>query len=229
MAATANDRNTAARFRKAVANGTATDIQRGWLANYDANKGSPGRKPRDVAQYGAPMTQPIATPPAPVNAPPTAPGPVTIDFGAPPDPGQALAPVVDTSTMCSEPNCPACRGNMGARRCVATGKLVFPPMSEDSAKTLAGALLYGIAFLAKMVRKDKLWTPPEAADTAKLAKAICDIQRNHFTWIGAGYEFFAFIGAVSSFGGRAFTRANPDATLSRNAPTLNRDENNATA
>lgn len=213
MAASAVERNKAARIRReleAEAQGgpPVAEHKKAWLEWYDVTYPGPGNRAKaEVPPFQAPPAQAPAEPGGQQSPPPPPPPPngfASVDFGAPKASADA-PPSGATDSMCGVPNCPACRSNLGARRCSATGKLVWPPMEPLAARTLAGGILGIVALIVRFVRTDKKIVVPKADEVKDLADAIMTIQRNHFTAIGAGSEFWSFIGVLGKFGHRALT------------------------
>lgn len=230
MAAHVNDRNKASRIRKLGA--AASEPQRAWLAAYDADRAnaprgrrapnpgasSNGRTVDFGSAYGgsnpsAPMPQ-LPPPAASIPSEPAPEGFGRLQWDAPPETHDPNA----QATTCGVPGCPACAGNLGARRCVATGKLVFKPMKPAAARMLAAGILMGVSIVVRFIRKDKLVVIPNSKEVEDLGDAILDIQQNHFTWIGAGSEFWSFLVAIGQFGKRAYAQKPETEGVRDNAP-----------
>lgn len=220
------DRNRASRYRK-MAGGrhglrAPTDAERAWLAQYEASRDPKHMTPpqRHAAPYQAP---PPASPPT-VEAP-TSPGPSMVPAPGPaaprtPDPHAAPPDwtVIDFGTpegprqtsLCSIPDCPACRAATGPATCGVTGRRVWPPMSEAGAEGLARILLGLIGVVARVVRKEPV-PPPTDRDVKQVARALREVALRRASWVGAFDDLIALGAGVTMYTRRALTEKASDA------------------
>lgn len=217
MSASVADRSRAARIRRK--GNLAIAEEREWLSAYEAEKAPdiirrpPGRPPR-IAPPAAPPATPVAGgvspgPAAPerhlriVPPPPsidTPDGHVAIDFGAPVGGAiERMAPM--HSVSCSIPDCPRCRAAAGALVCQSTGEKVWPRMSEDGARGLAGALMGAVVLVARMLGKDVVASQDEIE---RLAKALRETIYQRAGAMGAGDDLYAIGWIFLLFGVRVY-------------------------
>lgn len=210
MAASDADRNRASRIRKK--GNLAIQEERDWLRLYEANRAPTVFKARPL--QAAPATAPIPSPsPAqPVATerhlrlvPPPPAGHVDIDFGRPQDsaapPGQHIAPIHHGGACPAGPDCPRCRAVAGAIQCGTTGERVWPKMTEDGARGMAGALLGMIALVARMFGKDVSVT---AEETNRLAMALRETIYQRAGAMGAGDDLYALGWILLLFGAKVY-------------------------
>lgn len=202
MAATDADRNRAARIRKK--GNLAIPEERDWLRIYEAAR-APNRFVAKPLQVAASSPAPPPASPQPVAperhlrlVPPPPNGHVDIDFGTP---QASLAPMRMHSASCSIPDCPRCRAVAGAMTCEATGERVWPRMTEDGARGMAGAILGAIALVARMLGKD---VTPTQEEIERLARALRETIYQRAGALGAGDDLYALGWFMLLFGARIY-------------------------
>lgn len=155
---------------------------------------TPGMVPVDFG--GAPMGAPLPIPPP---APNLGSGPSA------PLPGDTAPGSVPTPHVCNVgKDCPACRSQTsGALVCSATGKKVWPPMSEAGAEAMAAVIFAGLGFVLQFFRDDRRIIMPSADERRMLAGALREVAYRRASWVGAVDDLFALFGALGRYTIRA--------------------------
>lgn len=194
----------------------ASDEQRAWLDTYEATgraRAPNNSVPSSSMATGAPNTSvpsssmgtsggetALPMPPAPEAPLPSADPwagfaarPLSPALGAPAAPPVALHCVVGK-------DCPQCRKLAGAMICSTSGAPVYPRMTDDAARGMAGTLLGALAFAARFIWKKDVF--PTDAEISSLGKALQETIYQRAGVLGAEGDLFALAFVLISFGAR---------------------------
>lgn len=208
MAHSDADRNRAARIRKK--GNLASPEERSFLSAFEAAKSPNVFRSRPLQAGPAPVSNPSPAPVQPVAAerhlrlvPPPPAGHVDIDFGhsaTEPHTKEALEQIatVHGGVCPAGPDCPRCRAVAGAIKCGTTGERVWPKMTEDGARGLAGGILGAVVMIARMFGKDV--SAPTQDEINRFAMALRDVIYNRAGAIGAHDDLYAIGWFVILFG-----------------------------
>lgn len=130
----------------------------------------------------------------------SAPGPAPDSPTAIPTPGlhAGVAPLA----VCADPNCPACSGMVGAKRCAATGKVVWNPIDDETARGSAMMLLGLVGLIVSFVTKK----PPVEPTKEEIAYMGAAIQKSTYRRVNAigAYDDLLMLGmALGMYANRA--------------------------
>lgn len=207
------DRSKASRIRRKIREGLASSEERAWLESYE---GSRRAKPTGPPAPPSPPTPPSSptppSPPAPPSSPTSQPPPTPAaaqraaegnlvplaPFTAPP-PQPAIA------SVCSIPDCPACRRREPGQICEVTGKRVWPPLSREASQALAKLILNGLGFVIRLLRADKYTVDPTNAEINALALGLRAAQEKYFGALSSIEDVVLLVGTIGSYAHRALT------------------------
>lgn len=126
------------------------------------------------------------------------------------------------SKVCRDPDCPDHAGKAtSARKCVETGRMIYPRMSNDAAANLAGGLLTlistGVSLLA-----DKPIAGPTSKEKADMGPVVAALVQRYLGSLGAHSDLFVFATLLFAYGrlrlAQAQAPALPKVTEIRPAP-----------
>lgn len=220
MPFTSKERSQASALRKKVRAGkTLSDDEARWLESYESQRTwkPPTKKKVGRRKAPKPAADPVETP-GPV-APRTDPEPepvaeveaARIERWRPAPKQQPRdetppAPVDPTEhASCTIKDCVHCKQLAGAvGQCGATGKVVWPKMSEDVARVWGGAAMGAMAtggiMARKLLGKSAEVIPPRDEDKARMAKAVQEVTYRRANFIGAIDDIVLAVGAVGTYG-----------------------------
>lgn len=180
----------------------ASDEEKQWLSQYDndapavqpnENPDSPAAQPREeiefpLEDFSVPETEPIK-------------------------PSESIQPAVSSSpasTDCGIPNCPKCAkadGRRAGQVCTVTGEVVFPPISDGTARLIAALVFVGISALVAAQTKTKKVPPPLPDELNEFAIPLKDVLYEEANFLG-GYDApMRLIAAASGYYFRAKRQA----------------------
>lgn len=197
MAKTNSERSKAKRIRKKGA--MATDEEKQWLSEYDND--SAIQTPEPTAEPGT-KAEEIEFP--------------LEDFSPPNEPiepnKEAIQPAVSNTSPadCGIPNCPKCAkadGRRAGQVCSVTGEVVFPPISDGTARLIAALVFVGISALVAAQTKTKKVPPPSPEELNEFATPLKDVLYEEANFLG-GYDApMRLIAAASGYYFRAKRQA----------------------
>jgi len=128
---------------------------------------------------------------------PHAPPPSYSTPAAPPPLQPASIVSMPIGTRCTIKDCPRCTGMNGVQACGITGKPVYPRMTEDGARGMAGALLGLLTFAARLWGREL--APPPQAEIDQLGRALAEVAYRRAGWASGWDDLFALTFALGGF------------------------------
>ncbi len=129
--------------------------------------------------------------------------PLDVDDDAPPStPGHAPE-LLEDAQVCGDPDCPACSGMGAAKRCSATGKLVWRPLRDKAAAKLGRGMLGVIGFGVMLARSDRQFVRANDEEIAEMGAALKDVTYRRFNGIGAISDIIELGTSMIDYGVRA--------------------------
>lgn len=201
MAKTNSERSKAKRIRKKGAMATADEKQ--WLSEYDSDS-APIQTPEPAVDVPSNKAEEIEFPLEDFSPPSTEP----IEPNK-----EAIQPAVSNTSPtadCGIPNCPKCAkadGRRAGQVCSVTGEVVFPPISDGTARLIAALVFVGISALVAAQTKTKKVPPPSAEELNEFAIPLKDVLYEEANFLG-GYDApMRLIAAASGYYFRAKRQA----------------------
>ena len=110
-----------------------------------------------------------------------------------------------TTEVCTIPNCPACAGilDKGPQICVRTKKPVWPQISDNGARMLAGVILFCIGFGVRLAYRQPEIVDPTELELEALADAIKDVVRKRAGWVQAVDDILSTAWGIGAYAKRA--------------------------
>jgi len=128
------------------------------------------------------------------------------DSGVHESPGAASTSATShESTVCTIPDCPACAGMLdkGPQICARTKKPVWPQISDNGARMLAGVILFCIGFGVRLAYRQPEIVDPTELELEALADAIKDVVRKRAGWVQAVDDLLSTAWGVGAYAKRA--------------------------
>ncbi len=102
--------------------------------------------------------------------------------------------------ICRDPDCrDHAAKRQGGRKCVETGRMIYPPMDEKNAVMLAAGLLNAISMGVSVIA-DAPVSPPTAAEAKRLADPIAPIVQRYLGSLGEHAALLVLISVLVSYG-----------------------------
>jgi hypothetical protein len=110
-----------------------------------------------------------------------------------------------TDRVCLIENCPACAGQLdkGPQICVKTGKPVWPQISDNGARMLAGVILFAIGFGVRIAYGQREIVDPTELELEALADAIKAVVRRRAGWVQAFDDLLGTAWGIGAYTKRA--------------------------
>lgn len=204
MTATNAERAKAVRIRKKIANGKASDRDIVWINNYekafppDAPK---QQAPRENIQTEAITEQETETSVETINEQTIESDPNDDEAEIESEPETSI-PDTSFHSKCQIKDCPACaaaEGRDAGQVCGTTGEVVYPPISDETARIFALVFLIVIGiFISLKTKKEPV--PPNDNEAKLLAKPIKNLAYKHMNSLGKNddlMQLIAFSGAYT--------------------------------
>lgn len=201
------DRSKAKRIRKKGAN--ASDEEKKWLAEYEAPKPSQIGSDNTLAgEVEIPLDEEMGTDAGePTNAPnqPADDTPVLEPdhISAKPDVGRP------GGTQCGIPNCPKCakaEGRRAGQVCSVTGEVVFPPLSDGTARLFTSLIFFVVAVAVASQTKKKA-PPPTEREMNEFAEPLKEVLYEEMNFLGAYDAPMRLVAALTGYYMRAKAQA----------------------
>lgn len=203
------DRSRAHRLGKRDASSLSPE-DAAWLEDYK----SKARRRTPTTQSTTPQGTTVTVSDAEPRPTPSGPnvdheaGFVEIDFGKP---QSAIEHTQQAEAgRCTIKDCPRCKSVGKYEICAETGQKVYPRMTDSAANGMASMVLGLIAFVARMMRKDKAFIMPTDTERKAMADALKETMNLRFNSSGAVADLFATIFVLGAFTRRAFTAKAPE-------------------
>lgn len=108
---------------------------------------------------------------------------------------------------CRDPDCPDHAGKVNsARKCVETGRMIYPRMSNDAAAQLAGGLLTMISTGVSLVA-DKPIAGPTAKEKADFGPPTAALVQRYLGSLGAHSDLLVFFTLLFAYGRLRYAQA----------------------
>lgn len=137
---------------------------------------------------------------------------VKIDFGSAFRAGAESAASASSGGKCQIENCPKCKvGSAGSavQTCGTTGETVYPPMSIEGSKGMAGFGLNLIGWAVSLWRDDRKVVKPTEMEIDSMAGALRAVQVRRMNRLGAADDIIWFLMALGAYMHRASTEEGP--------------------